>query len=310
MDSINIPNIGTMFPNYFSERNDPIDYYKAFLEYHTPQSLTESNKGDVAFRKGIYMTEVSKDLEFKLLRCSSNLQGPTDNFSDIDRSIIKKVNETSKELFANPADLNHVLAQVYYNDKIDGKERKAKIARHSDKTKDMPENGVMVFCTFYDQDILSDKSKYHMDPANHYNIMYGKTTALTTLRFVRKNDDEKLPEKVDVLLYPDSAFFMSLDTNRLYTHEIVPPTLQPKDIPTRLGYVIRCSKQDAKFEDGKVLIKKPDSTWEPMQPPTSEGVEKLKKLYRDENMSTEVIDYDYFNFSLNEGDYLAPNPHL
>lgn len=297
---MDIHNVGTMFPNYFSNE---VDYFSQFLANHTPQLLTESNKDDVAYRKGVYLSEVSDDNQFKLLRCSTNLQGPTEKFSDLDRSIISKLNTTAKDLYENPAELNHVLAQVYYNHKIGEKSRCARIARHSDKTKDMPKNGIMAFCTFYDS---IDNKKYHANPDDPNDVLYKNTSVLTKLRFIRKNNDATLPERFDVLLYPNSAFFIDLNTNRLFTHEIVPPPLPAELIPTRLGYVVRCSKQDAHFVNGQTLIKNTKGKWEPLQPPTAEGVSKLKEQYRIENISTDLVNYDFFNFSLNEGDYLPP----
>jgi hypothetical protein len=337
---MNIYGIGTLFPEYF---NDGIDYFTEFISKHTPQILTESNKDALAYRKGIYLTDVhvensldivdskvetadhdvevidskaetagdmdSKEIHFKLLRCSTNLDGPTENFNDLDRYILRRVNETSKQIFDNPAPLNHVLAQVYYNCKVGSKDRKARIAKHSDKTKDMPSNGVMVFCTFYDK--LTDK--YRKDPEDKYNILYKNTSALTILRFELKKcastmeQYAHLPRKFDVLLYPNSAFFMNLEMNRIFTHEIVPPLLGSSEIPTRLGYVIRCSKQDAKFVDNKTYIKNPENKWELLKKPSTDDISHIKILYQAENMSTDVIDYGFINFSLNDGDYRKPN---
>lgn len=140
-------------------------YYTEFLNCHTPQQLTESNKPDISYRKGVYLSNVSPDGKFNLLRCSSNLQGPTENFSEYDTYIVAKANKHAKTIFDNPAELNHALAQVYYNHTIDGRVKRAKIPAHSDKTKDMPENGIMVFGTFYNPAELSDK-KYHVVDGN------------------------------------------------------------------------------------------------------------------------------------------------
>lgn len=46
-------------------------------------------------RKGIYITKIDGfdgEIKFKLLRCSSNLKGPTDNFREADNEIINTVN--------------------------------------------------------------------------------------------------------------------------------------------------------------------------------------------------------------------------
>merc|ERR1712186_153407 len=94
-----------------------------------------------------------EELYFHLLRCSSNLSGPTGNFRASDRRIVSALNQEASCIFENAAPLNHVLAQIYQNTPAAGaqKDAKAKIKAHSDKTKDMPRNGIMAFCTFYDQ---------------------------------------------------------------------------------------------------------------------------------------------------------------
>src|SRR6185369_16017351 len=108
-----------------------------------------------AHRTGIYLTPVSQhgdELHFRLLRCSTNLSGPTESFCATDHRIIDALNHETDGLFRDHAPLNHVLAQLYANTPaVDGqKQTKAKISPHADKTKDMPVNGIMAFCTFYD----------------------------------------------------------------------------------------------------------------------------------------------------------------
>jgi hypothetical protein len=44
-----------------------------------------------------------------------------------------------------------------------------------------------------------------------------------------------------------------------------------------------------------------------LEPPTPEGMKELRNLYAKENKSQAFIDYgDKFIFSMNTGDYLAP----
>lgn len=274
------------------------NHYDAFLKHHEPQALTESNKSDVAYRKGVYLTPVTEDLKFHLLRCSSNLQGPTETFSDSDRKIVTHANEIAKKIFNNPAELNHVLAQVYYNHTIDGKTRRAKIPAHSDKTEDMPENGIMAFCTFYDPVALADK-KYRMEGEK---LMYKNTLALTMLRFIKKDTKEVK----DFILYPGSVLFIDLNVNRDYTHEIVPPLLDAKDVPTRLGYVIRCSKQQAQHADGVTYLTNPEGKEVPLRMATDEDTANLKKLYMEENINPVKPNYGFIDFTLNQGDLMAP----
>jgi hypothetical protein len=289
---LNIFNVGVFFRNFFGDTQD--DYFDMISKEHKFQTLTESNKPSNAFRKGIYLTPLKQKndvIKYKLLRCSSNLSGPTDNFRETDYEVVGKVNEVSKLFFDNCAYLNHVLAQIYENkvEENEGvkKDKKAKIKAHSDKTKDMPRNGLIAFCTFY-----QNTGKNNYDASD-----------LTKLRFRLKEcvNDEKLEKKFDVTLYPNSVFIISLMMNRLYTHEIVPSSKPVDKIPIRMGYVIRCSKTDAVYENDQVYL-----YGSQMKEPDDEGVKRLKELYYKENATAEIIDYDKFYFSLNKGDYMKP----
>ena len=112
----NIHNVGIYFKDFFNE--DLTDYYELLLKEHKFQTLTESNKPSNAFRKGIYLTNVTKDndtddLKFNLLRCSSNLDGPTDNFRETDLKIINKVTESAKEYFEKPFNLDKLDSIIF-----------------------------------------------------------------------------------------------------------------------------------------------------------------------------------------------------
>jgi len=56
---INIHNVGVFYRKYF----DGSDYFSKIESEHTFQYLSESNKDSKAFRKGIYLTKVSKELK-------------------------------------------------------------------------------------------------------------------------------------------------------------------------------------------------------------------------------------------------------
>ena len=150
---LNIHNVGVYFKQFFDPNKD---YFDSIVKEHQFQVLTESNKQDNALRKGIYLSKVEgksyDEYHFNLLRCSTNLRGSTENFRDTDNEIINSVNNCVKDFFSEPIELNHVLAQIYENTKcggsVDGK--KNAVSAHSDKTKDMPRNALMAFCTFYD----------------------------------------------------------------------------------------------------------------------------------------------------------------
>ena len=77
-------------------------------------------------------------------------------------------------------------------------------------------------------------------------------------------------------------------------------------LPTRLGYVVRCSSTEAVYQNGYTFIKR-DGKLVQLKPSTQEGIDELRKLYAEENNSADFIDYgDRFLFSMNAGDYLAP----
>ncbi|MFG3256175.1 hypothetical protein [Streptomyces sp. NPDC048172] len=297
---------------YYRRFFDPdADHFGRIRAEHAFQSLTESTKPGTARRSGIYLTPVTRDgdeLHFRLLRCSTNLSGPTENFGPTDTSIVEALNREAASVFRGHAPLNHVLAQIYHNTRAtDGrKQSKAKISSHADKTKDMPGNGIMAFCTFYDG--LDKLRPLAGDPFDHG---VKSTSGLTQLRFRLKepateSEGAGLPAQFSVTLHPGSVFFMPLSTNRLYTHEIRPSTLDATQLPTRLGYVVRCSSAEAVHKDGHTFLKTGGERVK-LGPPTTAGMDELRRLYAEENRSPSFIDYgDEFLFSMNTGDYVAP----
>ncbi len=303
-----IHGLGVLYCRYFDPEQD---YFQRITQEHAFQALTESTKPATAHRTGIYLTPVTRDaagLHFNLLRCSTNLSGPTENFRANDRHIVNAVNGEAAFLFDNHAPLNHVLAQVYRNTPAtdETKQTKAKIRAHADKTKDMPANGIMAFCTFYDQ--LERLQPLAKDP---FDWGYKNTSGLTDLVFrlkpaARESFGDRYPAQFTVKLYPGSVFLMPLSTNRWYTHEIKPSTLDAERLPTRLGYVVRCAATEAVHQDGQTLLKY-EGARVPLEPRTTEGMAELRKRYAAENKSTDPILYGRdFNFSMNEGDYRAP----
>lgn len=287
------------------------DYFNRICAEHSFQSLTESNKPGTAHRSGLYLTPVTQNndaLHFHLLRCSTNLSGPTDNFRANDRHIVDALNQEAGFLFQNPAPLNHVLAQIYHNTPAVAaqKQSKAKISAHADKTKDMPVNGIIAFCTFYDQ-----LDKLHPLTKDAFDYGYKEISGLSKLHFrlkdsIAQQPDCKLPHQFTVTLYPNSVFFMPLSTNRLYKHEIRSSALDAELIPTRLGYVVRCSSTEAVHQNNHTFLKI-DGKLVQLEPPTPEGINELRQLYAEENNTPDFIDYENkFLFSMNTGDYLAP----
>ncbi|MFL1377800.1 hypothetical protein [Nocardiopsis protaetiae] len=297
---------------YYRRFFDPgADHFGRIRAEHEFQSLTESTKPGTAHRSGIYLTPVTRngdELHFRLLRCSTNLSGPTEGFRPTDTHIVEALNREAAAVFRDHAPLNHVLAQIYHNTlaTAERKQSKAKISAHADKTKDMPVNGIMAFCTFYDG---LDRLRPLAGDAFDHGVK--NTSGLTRLRFRLKetageHGGAALPPQFTLTLYPGSVFFMPLSTNRLYTHEIRPSALDAGSLPTRLGYVVRCSSTEAVHKNGRTLLTTPGDPVR-LEPPTQEGMDELRKLYAEENRTSSFIDYgDRFLFSMNAGDYLAP----
>ena len=300
--------VGVYYRRFF---DSSLDYFDRICAEHVFQSLTESTKAGKAYRTGIYLTPVEQDgedLHFRLLRCSTNFSGSTENFRANDRQIVDALNQEAASIFQNHAPLNHVLAQIYPNTPATDaqKQTKAKIKTHADKTKDMPENGIMAFCTFYEG---LDKLQPLMKDAFDYGD--NGISGLTKLKFrlktaVAQRPGCTLPAQFAVTLYPNSVFFMPLSSNRLYTHEIQPSVLDAQKLPTRMGYVVRCSIAEAVYQNGQTFLKINGKAIE-LEPPTPEGMVKLRKLYAEENKTDAFIDYgNKFLFSMNQGDYTAP----
>lgn len=298
MVPINIHNVGIYFRNFFNSK----DYFNSIKNEHEFQTLTESNKPNNAFRKGIYLSKVEKvddELRYNLLRCSSNINSATDNFRSTDNEIISQINNVSQHFFEAQTELNHVLAQIYEN----SNQGKAKIRTHSDKTKDMPRNGLIAFCTFYES--LDKFSKSKNDLFDYY---YKQTSVLTSLHFRLKQmvKDKNLAKEFSVTLYPNSVFIIPLSTNRLYTHEIRPSTLSFDKIPTRMGYVVRCSKTKAVFKDNNTYIEE-NGKYMKLENINENNRKELHDLYYEENITDNIINYGNIYFSMNDGDYIKPN---
>jgi hypothetical protein len=294
---INIYDLGIYFMNIFP------NFFERICDQHKFSDLTESNKPSNAFRKGVYLSHVDQESDkykFNLLRCSTNFQFPTENFREADHEIVNTLNDICKYFFEKPFDFNHVLAQIYENKMVENREKKARILAHSDKTKDMPLAALMAFCTFY-----RDLDKKGVNKSG-FDYLYKGNSVLTRLIFHRKSDVSDLIEKFDLLLYPSSAFVIPLSTNRMYMHEIVPSTHNMQYLPTRMGYVVRCSKTLCIHKDGKNYIVNDQGTLVEMSDMTQQDFQELKRLYYHENTSAQVVDYPFFNSSMNHGDYLPP----
>lgn len=295
--SIDVHGLGLFFPNFF---DDESQFFEKIQSEHNFQNLTESNKPNSAYRTGLYITDVQEG-KFHLLRCSSNFTGPTEGLCHTDRLILNELNEIATNYFPDSAQLNHVLAQIYNN----SSSCKASIKSHSDKTKDMPQNGLMAFCTFYKNDWHPKVRPSKSDPLD---MCYKEKSVLTTLRFRLKDDVKNLdlPQEFSIKLYPNSVFLMPLTTNRMYTHEIKPSILPFDYLPTRMGYVVRCSKTLACFIENQTFVKSSDGSITKLVRPTVTDLDKLRRQYFVENTTSQIVDYGDVFFSMNEGDYMEP----
>ncbi|QKW23809.1 hypothetical protein HUT16_36105 [Kitasatospora sp. NA04385] len=302
--------VGVYYRRFFDPADD---HFGRISTEHAFQSLTESTKPGTAHRSGIYLTPVRRDgaeLHFRLLRCSTNLAGPTEGFRATDTRIVGELDREAAAVLHGHAPLNHVLAQIYHNTPAaEGRRQsKARISAHADKTKDMPANGIMAFCTFYDR--LDGLRPLPGDP---HDLGVNGVSALTGLRFRLKErtahtDAAGLPPDVTLTLHPGSVLLVPLSTNRRYTHEIRPSALPAERLPTRLGYVVRCSDAEAVHRDGRTFLKTARGPVE-LEPPTRDGMDELRRSYAEENRSTSFVDYaGQPPFSMNAGDYLAPRP--
>src|SRR6188768_3204347 len=84
---VRVAGVGVYYRRFF----DDDDFFSRVCAEHTFQTLTESVKPSKAHRTGIYLTPVSQhgdELRFHLLRCSTNLSGPTENFCATDWHIV------------------------------------------------------------------------------------------------------------------------------------------------------------------------------------------------------------------------------
>ncbi len=318
---INIHDAAVFIPSFF--RDTPNDYFQQILTEHAFQTLTESTKPGTAHRLGIYLSKhVPREYRFLetdlpdsrpqkhyLLRCSTNLSGPTEWTSDTDYRIIDRVNHEAAKMFCGQAELNHVLAQLYRNvPAAPGvRETKAKIKDHSDKTKDMPDNGLMAFCTFYDTMELQRLTPFQdtNEWCSYPDYVHGTRSGLTQLLFHGKSPDAP---SFAIPLSHESLLLIPLSTNRRYTHEIRPSVLSANLIPTRLGYVIRCSNTTAHTTDGTTYVEE-DAASQPiaLRPPRDDEVEQLRHLYAEENRHDQGVVYPPLPFSMNHGDYQPCN---
>lgn len=317
---VSVQGVGVLYKQFFDLIDLP-DVFQQVQQDHTFQPMADPDEPEAQASTppttGVSLTPVTRDekgdLVFRLLRNSTNnFAGPTENFKATDHQLVDSLNQESLRIFDNQAPLNHVVAQIYW----DKQSPPASERMASDKTKDMPTNGIVAFTTFYDR--LGDPLHSSTNQRDPFDWVHeGRRSGLTRMRFRLKDQVQqrgsRLVGRFDVILYPNSVFFMPLSTNRLYTHEIVSSQVSSEYLPTRMEYVVRCSATEAVHKEGKTYIQKPGCAgkkrnWEPMEEPSEAGVKRLKRFYEEEDKSDKYIPYDSrFTFSLNVGDYRRPN---
>lgn len=214
---ININNVGV----YIREFNPNIPYFNNITNEHHFQNLT-----------GVYITPIKND-EYHLLRCSSDFNSLTNNIKPTDKHLLEFMNLIASHHYELPVDFNNILTNIYQNQCI----------IDSDKTKNMSDNGIIAFCTFYENFIDREfpylKSEgIRRNNKDHFDFQYNNESILTRLRFRLINHTLDLVKQFDLVLYPNSVFMMSSDMNRLYTHEIIPSSLSVEKLPVRMEYVI------------------------------------------------------------------------
>lgn len=142
----------------------------------------------------------------------------------------------------------------------------------------MPINGIMAFCTFYD-----DLSKLEYLDTDKFDMGKRGVSGLNKLVFKLKDEvaeldsSNNLVKSFAITLYPNSAFIMPLTTNRLYTHEITASSLNAELLPNRLGYVVRCSNKECIHKNGSTYVKKERDEIK-LEDPTETELFELKHL--------------------------------
>ena len=76
-------------------------------------------------------------------------------------------------------------------------------------------------------------------------------------------------------------------------------------IPTRMGYVVRCSKTADIFRENRTYIEE-KGQWVPLEDMTPTTIMDLKDSYVEENQTENRIQYGKVHFSMNLGDYQKP----
>ena len=292
--------IGMLWPKFIDNQEEILSQMN---NVHTFHPLTESNSQDLSFRTGYYTSEVTEcineknesELWFNLLRCSTNFRNAgTHSFTKIDRELMSMVNKIREEYYPGTAELNHGLVQKYVNKQGETKVNKAVISRHSDKTKDMPENFVIAFLSFYESN------------NNNNNNNYIDDNLLSRLRFRSKTDRSKYE---DMIFYPGSLLIIPASTNDKYTHEIKASKALIDDLPTRVSYTMRSSDQLAVFNesDNKTYILDQNKNKVLLEVPNEKQFKKIKDLYKDQNMKIGNPDYsEVKRYSVNDGDFVKP----
>jgi hypothetical protein len=304
---INVSGIGVFFRQVTNW-----NLFKSLLSGHKMFTLTETNKAGTAHRTGTYLSPMTRhedgSIEYQYLRCSTNLDGPTQEFNEFDNQIVVQVNSLARDYFTGAEPMNHVLMQLYNNTVVDGKQVKARISSHADKTKDMHERGVMAFVTLYDLDEMNKLGSLPGMVTSRFDMKMNGKSIFPTLLFKPKADIPHLKEQ-SVPLYPGSVFIMSLSSNRIYTHALVPAVGEVAHLPTRLGYVARCSNRSAKWQEDGTYVKYGD-TWHQMLPTDSEEASEeasvVRNLYFQENTTMNFMNYGEWHSSFNKGDYMKP----
>jgi hypothetical protein len=76
-------------------------------------------------------------------------------------------------------------------------------------------------------------------------------------------------------------------------------------IPTRMGYVARCSNLEAIYMNNETFIKEDGKLFK-LEEMTEKTLKDLRDSYYKENITEEKVQYGKVRFSMNSGDYKKP----
>ena len=195
--------LSTNFDNYIKDSYTFISIHKIPLNIHNVGVFYKS-----LFSNKNYFEKIQQEHNF------------TNNLKNIDYEIINIINNEIKYNFTQSIELNNIFIQTY-NTNMD----------YFNKNINIEENGVIVFCTFYEK-----------EPEFK--------TFLSEIKFKLKDKImyPEFQEEFTLTLWNNSVFIIPQKTNMLYTYEIIQPEFLSKHIPKRINYIISYFNENNKIK--------------------------------------------------------------